>query len=1143
MRMIHLKDTGLRIEKVFHLADIHIRLQSRFQEYQTVFHSLYASLRKEQRPSVIVIAGDILHSKTELSPECILVTTDFFRNLSALFPTFVIMGNHDALLNNPDRIDSISAIIRDKHLPDFYYLLDSGYYRYENLVFGVSSLRDGKFMDGRDIVGDDLVRIALYHGGVDRFSTNQGFQMEGSLSCSDFEHYNYVMLGDIHKHQHLRPNIAYSGSLVSQNFGETDPDHGLIEWDLVTDTSRFLRIENEYAHQECFLENNRIGFMDIWYDLTDDIPFRRYARLRINTTDDSWLYAHKTLKERYPGIHSFVHVSRTKGQEETHERSEETDEKMIIERFCREKISDETEREEIFQRILDHIHLGERSGRGGEWTLLELSFDNMFGYGENNVIRFQDIDHSIIGVLGCNSVGKSTLIDILCFALYGRITRQSTIPRELIHVRKRRFRCHVIFRIGSTEYKIEKWGQLDKKDRLRKIEEKFYEIRDGETRDLTDEDRLKTDRKQIIRRIGDMDQFLYTTVCLQNRERSFRDMSQKDRKEFLYGLLRLDWFEEWNKELNQSLQILKKELAHLESRIRSCPEQQIRETLCRLEQTLDREQKLSEQIQKDIEDDQHLASVLTKEIIEFDSGYKKMTRSDLESLLRSIDNEPLDGEFSVVDRWEDEDYVQGLYRSLQKEHTLDPSRYAEYKEHHDFITTFDPSEAIRSERKYDQQIRDLYDRCKITRIDHEDDAVLEKRVSDYRPWDKEECVSVLSLWNEYDSLASELKKIPTDRVEWNMDCPQCIQNPYRHREETLHKEYTEKKTMLRKKRQDLRSRSQKLGIPDKTGLETLIRERDRSSVQDEIGVERDRQTLQDYRWIREAQTVEREKKTRLEEYYRYLTHKKDLVLYETYLEMYENNEEIRKQNQDLHKELDQIEEYKTKKERHRSRLHHREILDTLAYLDKKERLDGLRLDAHHRRYNDCVETMYRVRNEIEQNRQKLEQHNRDRLEHDRLRTEYNKNKQIHSLIQRDGLPLYILQQYVPIIEERINRLLTRFLDKKIRFCVQDDDIVMTLMVDNKSLNYFGGMESFIVDITTKIVFSQIAVFPRCNLFIIDEGISALDKEHIRSLHVLFDFLSRNFPQTWIISHLEIQDVFDHLVSIRKDKDGFSRIEI
>jgi DNA repair exonuclease SbcCD ATPase subunit len=1142
--MIHtLKNTGSRIDKVFHLADIHIRLQSRFDEYQKVFDSLYAVLRREQRPSVIVIAGDILHSKTELSPECILLTTDFFRSLSSIFPTFVIMGNHDALLNNPDRIDSLSAIVRDKHLPGFHYLLNSGYYRYENLLFGVSSLRDGEFMDG-NIDCPGLVRIALYHGGVDRFFTNKGFEMNGSISCSDFQHYDYVMLGDIHKHQYLRPNIAYSGSLISQNFGETDPDHGLIEWDLVDETGRFLPIENEHAHQECLLEDNRILFMDRWYDLTDDIPFCRFARLRINTADESWLYAHKTLKERYPTIHSFIHMAsriETK-KEETDYRSDETDEKKIIERFCLEKISDETERRDILQRILDHIHLEKRSDRGGEWTLVELSFDNMFGYGENNVIRFKDTDQSIIGILGCNSAGKSTLIDILCFALYGRITRQSTIPRELIHVKKRRFRCHVVFRIGSTEYKIEKWGQLDKKDRLKKIEEKFYEIRDGQTRDLTDEDRLKTDRKQIISKIGDMDQFLFTTVCLQNRERSFRDMTQKDRKEFLYGLLHLDWFEDWNKELNQSLQIMKKESAHLESRIRSCPEKQIRETLSRLRLSLEREQESCERIQRVIDHDQLLASSLTKEIIAFDSKYKKMNRLNLLLLLQSIDDDDEEN-FQTHDIWEDKDYVQGLHRSIHTEHTLDPVRYAEYKKYHDLVMTFDPSESIREEETYDRRIRDLYDRCKITRIDHEDDSTLEERIAKYKPWDKEECLSVLSLWNECDTIASELKKTPTDRVDWNMDCPQCVQNPYRHREETIQKEYLEKKTVLKKKRQQLRSRLQKLGITDKTLLENLIRERDRSSVQDEIGIQRDRQTLEDYRWIREAREVEQEKKTRLEEYYRYLTHKKDLVLYKTYVDMYENNEEVIRQNRIIRKELDDIREYEQKRERHRSRLDRQEIIDTLSYLDKKERLDGIRLDAHQRRYNESVEAVYRIKNEIEQYTQKLEQHDRDRLEYDQMRSEYNKTRQIHSLIQRDGLPLYILQQYVPVIEERINRLLTRFLDRHIRFCIQDDDIVMTLMVDNKSLNYFGGMESFIVDITTKIVLSQIAVFPRCNLFIIDEGISALDKEHIRSLHVLFEFLSRNFPQTWIISHLEIQDMFDRTLSIRKDKEGYSHIEM
>lgn len=39
------------------------------------------------------------------------MTHDFFDNLSKIFPLIVIPGNHDALLNNKNRLDSLTSII------------------------------------------------------------------------------------------------------------------------------------------------------------------------------------------------------------------------------------------------------------------------------------------------------------------------------------------------------------------------------------------------------------------------------------------------------------------------------------------------------------------------------------------------------------------------------------------------------------------------------------------------------------------------------------------------------------------------------------------------------------------------------------------------------------------------------------------------------------------------------------------------------------------------------------------------------------------------------------------------------------------------------------------------------------------------
>ena len=96
------------IKHIYHIADIHIRQYKRHEEYLLVFENLYQELEKQGNldESLLVIVGDILHSKNELTPELIQITYNFFTNLSNKLRVIVIAGNHDANLANKNRMDS-----------------------------------------------------------------------------------------------------------------------------------------------------------------------------------------------------------------------------------------------------------------------------------------------------------------------------------------------------------------------------------------------------------------------------------------------------------------------------------------------------------------------------------------------------------------------------------------------------------------------------------------------------------------------------------------------------------------------------------------------------------------------------------------------------------------------------------------------------------------------------------------------------------------------------------------------------------------------------------------------------------------------------------------------------------------------------
>lgn len=207
--MHELKTNLKNIEKVYHLADIHIRNVKRHTEYSLVFENFYKQVKKDNyKNAIIFIGGDIAHAKTEMSPELIHQISSFLRECSKLHPTIVIAGNHDCNLNNPDRLDVLSPIMDMMDDDNLFYLKNSGVYKIGDVAVGVFSILDDpeNYVSGLDINDSDIqTKIAVYHGAVKRSMTDIGYVvMGGDIELPMFNGYDIVMLGDIHKYQVLQ---------------------------------------------------------------------------------------------------------------------------------------------------------------------------------------------------------------------------------------------------------------------------------------------------------------------------------------------------------------------------------------------------------------------------------------------------------------------------------------------------------------------------------------------------------------------------------------------------------------------------------------------------------------------------------------------------------------------------------------------------------------------------------------------------------------------------------------------------------------------------------------------------------------------------------------------------------------------------
>ena len=111
--MILLKNTESKIDHIIQIADVHIRLTKRHDEYIDVFNKFYESLDKLKKAAaaVLVISGDIFHNKSDLSPECVKVGADFLKSCADRLPTILTAGNHDATLANKNRLDCLTPIV------------------------------------------------------------------------------------------------------------------------------------------------------------------------------------------------------------------------------------------------------------------------------------------------------------------------------------------------------------------------------------------------------------------------------------------------------------------------------------------------------------------------------------------------------------------------------------------------------------------------------------------------------------------------------------------------------------------------------------------------------------------------------------------------------------------------------------------------------------------------------------------------------------------------------------------------------------------------------------------------------------------------------------------------------------------------
>ena len=215
--------------KIIHSSDLHLRNTIRHEEYIYIFEKLYSILRDE-KPDLIVFCGDLAHTKCNISPEYVQMASDFLRNLANIAPTKLILGNHDKVYKNNNRLDAVSPVVNAINHPNLELFLKSGEYPFnDNTTLNVMNVFDRD--NWIDPTNENNINIALYHGSISGCETDIGWTMENADDdVSIFKKMDYVMLGDIHKSNQ---------QISEQNYEEIEIDEKEIEiylkngWEIV----------------------------------------------------------------------------------------------------------------------------------------------------------------------------------------------------------------------------------------------------------------------------------------------------------------------------------------------------------------------------------------------------------------------------------------------------------------------------------------------------------------------------------------------------------------------------------------------------------------------------------------------------------------------------------------------------------------------------------------------------------------------------------------------------------------------------------------------------------------------------------------------------------------------------------------------
>lgn len=1021
--MILIKDTGRKVDKIFHISDIHVYNYQRHEEYIEVFEKLYKIIEDRMTPnSIIFLGGDIVHSKTNMSPELFSVVSNLLSTLCNMLPTIVILGNHDLNLNNKTRLDALTPIINSLNLPTLHFLNETNVYQYEQIAFSLLHVKDKieNVIPAKSF--DAETKILMYHGPVKNSATAYGYLLEGNyLDVLEHADYDYILLGDIHKHQYLNleRTAAYPSSLIQQNFGE-DLTHGIIEWDLNEKTSEFIKIASSHGYYTFKLKNDKVAEKipgDLPYNLNVAITAENCTQEFIDSFCIALEKKYNVLRIKKPKVTKFI-IDNGKGEVSLDKENIIRDfewRHSMLERYVQNELKQEYQADKFLDiHKTASLELDEPSEFiGVTWKPLRFEFSNMFSYGEGNVFNLGELG-GLVGLFSPNASGKSTLLDAMTYCIFDKCSKTSS-GAEVMNTSSDFFSCKLELSVAGESYFIERNGKKGKDGKV-KVVVNFYK-EDGTS--LNGEQRYETN-DSIRKYLGSYENFMLITMYDQHNKSDFIDKTQKDKKDLLYKYFDIDIFEKLNDTSKEHLKQLKYEIENHQKQKynESVTEYEnsiidIKSKLTQVEASLDLNKKNSDILSVQIEDKR-------KELI----PYPK----------QSIN------------------YATKIDEESRNEATLSSSLEDKRKS---FV------EARNALKTNLSELDDMGERVDVS----SNLVEVRKKISDF---DRDIAVTDSEIKSS-NKLIEHLQG-----YEHDPNCVYCVKNnKYALDGEKAKKELPElldKLEKLKQNKNEVAEYMENLEIADST----YKKYKDKKAEAERLKSNLDN--------IESQANIIKEK----------IQISKKLILeYSEKLKEQESYKEIEQKNVEIESEIAKL-------------------------LDEKKSIDDAIYQLAYT-IGGHKSTITSNESKIKDIKLKIKKFKDDTMT-------YNNYFVFEKATRRDGIPLFIIKNYLPVLENVVNDALKNVAAFNVQFELSDKTLEVFISYVNGPkwpLSLASGMERFISSLAIRAALNHVTVLPKPDFFFIDEGFGVLDSDNIANVGLFLEELTSYFRFILCISHLDV----------------------